>query len=183
MSARKGSRADATLAMHVPPGAARALARLARHVEHALDPLGLSLPQYRVLSLLGDGSTASSALAHRLAVSPPSVTAVVDGLVARALVERQADPEDRRRLTLLLTPGGVDLLRAAEAAVDARLGEVAEYLEDPTGAAAAIEALQQWNHALDAFREEKRAAGSVPERRAGSVPERRAGSVPARRSQ
>ena len=151
------ARAASTLSLRVPPGAARALARLARHVEHALDPLDLSLPQYRVLSLLGDGSSASSALAGRLAVSPPSVTAVVDGLVARGLVERHADAADRRRLTLVLTSDGARLLRAAELAVDARLGEVAEYLEDPSSAAAAIEALQQWNHALDAFREEKRA--------------------------
>jgi len=157
MSPRKGSRVAPTLSIRVPPGAARALARLARHVEQALDPLELSLPQYRVLSLLADGSSASSALAGRLAVSPPSVTAVVDGLVTRGLVERQADPGDRRRLTLLLTPDGVALLRRAEAAVDERLGMVAEYLEDPGSAAAAIEALQQWNHALDAYREEKRA--------------------------
>jgi long-chain acyl-CoA synthetase len=161
MSARKGSGAAsaATLSVRVPPGAARALARLARHVEHALASLDLSLPQYRALSFLGDGSTASSALAGRLAVSPPSVTAVIDGLVARGLVERQADAADRRKLTLLLTPAGEKLLRSAETAVDARLGAVAEYLEDPSSAAAAIEALQQWNHALDAFREEKRSAG------------------------
>ena len=158
MSPRKGSRAAAATApVRVPPGAARALARLARHVEHALDTLELSLPQYRVLSLLGDGSSASSALAGRLAVSPPSVTAVVDGLVVRGLVERHADAADRRRLTLVLTARGLELLHAAETAVDARLGEVAEYLEDPSSAAAAIAALQQWNHALDAFREEKRA--------------------------
>jgi long-chain acyl-CoA synthetase len=158
VSEQKGSLANtAVAAVRVPPAAARALARLARHVETALDPLDLSLPQYRVLSLLGDGSSASSALAHRLAVSPPSVTAVVDGLVARALVTRQADAGDRRRLTLQLTADGHKLLRAAEGAVDARLGEIAGYLEDPSSAAAAIEALQQWNHALDAFREEKRA--------------------------
>ncbi len=155
MTAKK--HATSMAAVRVPPGAARALARLARHVETALDPLELSLPQYRVLSLLGDGSSASSALAGRLAVSPPSVTAVVDGLVARELVERLPDAVDRRRLTLQLTPAGVQALRASEKAVDARLGEVAEYLEDPSSAAAAIEALQQWNHALDAFREEKRA--------------------------
>jgi long-chain acyl-CoA synthetase len=158
VSEQKGSRAHtAVAAVRVPPAAARALARLARHVETALDPLDLSLPQYRVLSLLGDGSSASSALAHRLAVSPPSVTAVVDGLVARALVTREADAGDRRRLTLQLTADGRKLLRAAEIAVDRRLGEIAGYLEDPSSAAAAIEALQQWNHALDAFREEKRA--------------------------
>jgi long-chain acyl-CoA synthetase len=150
-------RATGTASVRVPLGAARAIARLARHVEQALDPLDLSLPQFRVLSLLGDGSSASSALAHRLAVSPPSVTAVVDGLVARELVERLPDAVDRRRLTLELTPAGLQLLRAAEQAVDDRLGQVAEYLEDPKRAAAAIEALQQWNHALDAFREEKRA--------------------------
>src|SRR4030095_7644591 len=123
MSPRKGSRAAAaTLPVRVPPGAARALARLARHVETALDPLDLSLPQYRVLSLLGDGSSASSALAHRLAVSPPSVTAVVDGLVARALVTREADAGDRRRLTLQLTADGRKLLRAAEVAGDGGFG-------------------------------------------------------------
>ena len=131
----------------IPAGAARALARLARQVERALEPLELSMPQYRVLSLLGDGSSASSALAGRLAVSPPSITAVVDGLVTRGLVERQADPGDRRRLTLLLTAGGRKLLRSAEVAVDARLGEIGAYLEDPAGAAAAIEALASWNHA------------------------------------
>jgi len=157
MSVRKTSRgAQSTTPVRVPPAAARALARLARHVEQALDPLDLSLPQYRVLSLLGDGSSASSALAHRLAVSPPSMTAVVDGLVTRRLVAREPDTDDRRRLTLQLTADGSKLLRAAEGAVDARLGEVAQYLEDPSRAAAAIEALQQWNHALDAFREEKR---------------------------
>ena len=156
MSVRKTPRgALSTAPVRVPPAAARALARLARHVEQALVPLELSLPQYRVLSLLGDGSSASSALAHRLAVSPPSMTAVVDGLVARRLVTREPDREDRRRLTLHLTDDGLTLLRSAEAAVDTRLGEVAQYLEDPSRAAAAIEALQQWNHALDAFREDK----------------------------
>src|SRR5436309_5044532 len=104
MSAQKGPRAPSSTApVRVPPGAARALARLARHVEQALDPLELSLPQYRVLSLLGDGSSASSALAHRLAVSPPSLTPVVAGLVGRGLVARDADTGDRRRLTLHLT--------------------------------------------------------------------------------
>ena len=110
-------------------GAARAVARLAKQVEVALGPLDLSLPQYRVLALLGEGSTASSVLARRLAVSPPSVTAVVDGLVGRGLVERQADPEDRRRLTLLLTKDGTKLLAAADAAAEARLDEIAGYFD------------------------------------------------------
>ena len=107
-----------------------AVARLAKQVEVALTPLDLSLPQYRVLALLGEGSTASSVLARRLAVSPPSVTVVVDGLVGRGLVERQADPEDRRRLTLLLTRDGAKLLVAADAAAEARLDEIAAFFDD-----------------------------------------------------
>lgn len=128
-------------------GAARAVARLAKQVEVALGPLDLSLPQYRVLALLGEGSTASSVLARRLAVSPPSVTAVVDGLVGRGLVEREADPEDRRRLTLLLTRDGAKLLAAADAAAEARLGEISGYFDEPpTG-------LDLWNVALDRNRD------------------------------
>jgi long-chain acyl-CoA synthetase len=128
-------------------GAARAVARLAKQVEVALVPLDLSLPQYRVLALLGEGSTASSVLARRLAVSPPSVTAVVDGLVGRGLVERRADPEDRRRLTLLLTREGAKVLAAADTAAEAHLDEIAGYFDaPPTG-------LDGWNVALDRRRE------------------------------
>jgi long-chain acyl-CoA synthetase len=131
----------------VVTGAARAVARLAKQVEVALTPLDLSLPQYRVLALLGEGSTASSVLARRLAVSPPSVTAVVDGLVGRGLVERQADPEDRRRLTLLLTRDGTRLLAVADTAAETRLDEIAAYLDHtPSG-------LDGWNLALDRNRE------------------------------
>jgi DNA-binding MarR family transcriptional regulator len=135
----------------VSTGAARAVARLAKQVEVAIGPLDLSLPQYRVLGLLADGSTASSVLARQLAVSPPSVTAVVDGLVGRGLVERRADPEDRRRLTLLLTREGTRLLAAADTAAEARLDDIAGFLDGPRGALAAD--LDGWNHALDRNRE------------------------------
>lgn len=135
----------------VATGAARAVARLAKQVEVALAPLDLSLPQYRVLGLLADGSTASSVLARQLAVSPPSVTAVVDGLVGRGLVERQADPEDRRRLTLLLTRDGKRLLAAADVAAEARLDEIAGFMHEPPEALAA--GLEGWNDALDRNRE------------------------------
>jgi long-chain acyl-CoA synthetase len=134
-------------------GAARAVARLAKQVEVAIAPLDLSLPQYRVLALLGDGSTASSVLARKLAVSPPTVTAVVDGLVARGLVEREADPEDRRRLTLLLTREGKRVLAAADAAGEARLDEIAGFLADPPEALAS--GLDAWNRALDRNRDER----------------------------
>jgi long-chain acyl-CoA synthetase len=145
------SRTKVSTGAGVSTGAARAVARLAKQVEVAIGPLDLSLPQYRVLALLADGSSASSVLARRLAVSPPSVTAVVDGLVGRGLVERRADPEDRRRLTLLLTRDGKRLLAAADTAAEARLDEIAGFMEEPPQALAA--GLDTWNDALDRNRE------------------------------
>jgi long-chain acyl-CoA synthetase len=147
----------------VATGAARAVARLAKQVEVAIAPLDLSLPQYRVLTLLADGSTASSVLARQLAVSPPSVTAVVDGLVGRGLVERRPDPEDRRRLTLLLTRDGKRILAAADTAAEARLDEIAGFLQtdgvdEPTAALAV--GLDRWNAALDRNRAARLERGS-----------------------
>src|SRR6478672_1212823 len=86
----------------------RVLARLIRHVEAALEPLGLSLPQYRLLAFLADGETASSKLAEIMAVSAPSVTSVVLNLEGRGLIERRPDPVDRRRQPLVLSGAGVD---------------------------------------------------------------------------
>ncbi len=150
-SAAKPASATATAAP-MPAGAGRAVARLAKQVERALVPLDLSLPQYRVLALLGDGSSASSVLARQLAVSPPSVTALIDGLVARDLVERRADPQDRRRLTLLLTAGGQQILADADTAAEARLAGIADYLDDDRDVV--VEAIDGWNRALDRSREE-----------------------------
>jgi len=115
----------------------RAAARLAKHVEKALAPSDLSLPQYRVLVLLGDGSAVASALASKLAVSPPSVTAIVDGLVARGLVNRRSDGGDRRRVT-----------HAAD--TNRRLEAIAGHLA-PRDRERAIEGLRLWPEAMDSY--------------------------------
>jgi DNA-binding MarR family transcriptional regulator len=96
------------------------IARLARQVELAAASMELTLPQYRVLIVLGAGSEAASALAEKLAVSRPSLTGVIDGLVVRGLVQRDGDPADRRRISLALTPAGRQLLAAADAEVERR---------------------------------------------------------------
>jgi len=125
--------------------------------ERALGDLGLSLPQYRVLSLLGDGSAAATALADHLAISRPNVTAIVDGLVERGFVERRTDPSDRRRVRHSLTDGGQAALLTADDAVDDRLGAIAGFLP-ATRAKQATTGLGLWTTALDAAREAKVAA-------------------------
>jgi len=114
------------IAPAVHPG--RTIARMARQVECAVATADLTLAQYRVLGILGEGREAASALAEKLAVSRPSVTGVVDGLVARGLVHRGPADGDRRRVDIDLTAAGRELLAAADDAVDARLDRIRELL-------------------------------------------------------
>src|ERR1700733_5172785 len=88
----------------------RVTAWLAKRVEFALAQVDLTLPQYRVLGILVEGSAAASGLAGRLAVRPSSVTAIIDGLVARGLVDRTHEEDARRRIALRLTHEGERVL-------------------------------------------------------------------------
>jgi long-chain acyl-CoA synthetase len=134
--------------------AVRAAARLAKAVETALGGADLSLPQYRLLALLSDGSSAATALADRLAVSRPSITALVDGLVERGLVERQADAADRRRVAHALTSLGRATLARGDTAVAERLTWLTSHVDDER-AATAMEGLAAWHDTLDAARQHK----------------------------
>lgn len=136
----------------------RTIARLARYVEVALQPTELTVAQYRVLCALDHGAEASTSLAEKLAVSAPSVTTVVDGLVARGLVDRRHEAApDRRRVSISLTPEGSALVGAARLAVAGRLSAVAAHLQ-PEDAARVVESLVLWANALDLERDEKRVA-------------------------
>jgi long-chain acyl-CoA synthetase len=128
--------------------AGRALAWLARQVELGAGDADLSLPQYRVLGLLDPGPAISSALADRLAVRRPSVTAVVDGLVARGLVDRRHADDDRRQVSHTLTADGRRALAAADDAVDRRLDAVGGCLPKPDLARQAVDDVVRWHDAL-----------------------------------
>lgn len=139
-------------------------ARLARQIEVSVATVDLSLSQYRLLSLLSAGSSAPSALASNLSVRPPSITAVVDGLVARGLVSRHHDQEeDRRRVTHVVTDEGLRLLAEADAAVEAKLAEITAHL-DRDDAARAYANLELWQQALDVHRAAKRSEADGKDR-------------------
>jgi long-chain acyl-CoA synthetase len=131
---------------------------MARQVEMGLASVDLSLPQYRILGLLDESSAFSSALAERLAVRPPSITAIIDGLVARGLVERHPVESDRRRVDHSLTDTGLTVLTAADAAVAARLCDIAGCLDDPAEAKRAFEGLATWRRAFIAYRAARKSA-------------------------
>jgi len=125
------------------------VARLARSMETALGEADLSPSQYRVLAFLSEdgANAAATALAGRMAVSKPSITALVDGLAQRGLVERRPNELDRRRVQHVLTPEGLAALDRADAAVNARLEQLVSLLE-PAERDAAGAGLEQWGEAL-----------------------------------
>jgi long-chain acyl-CoA synthetase len=131
--------------------AARAAARLAKQVELALDAVELSLPQYRVMVFLSEGAAGASTLAGTLAVSRPTITVVVDGLVAKGYVERQGDANDRRKVHHRLTPAGRRALERAHAVVTERFVGLAAHLDDAE-ASTAVSGLVLWGRAMVAAR-------------------------------
>lgn len=128
----------------------RVAAWLSKRVEVALSELDLTLPQYRVLGILAEGSAAASGLADRLAVRRPSITAIIDGLVARGFVERRHEESDRRRIELKLTEEGARIIAEADRSVDEYLASIATCLPDKDEAMA-LRSLELWGQALTTF--------------------------------
>jgi len=133
-----------------PDRVIRTLARLARALERAC--VDLTLPQYRVLALVATGSERATHLAGELALTKPTVSAMVESLAERGLVERAPVSGDRRAVRLTVTPAGRRALRAAEDAMRARLETVITHVPDR----ALVEtALAQLADALDDARAER----------------------------
>ena len=130
------------------------MARLGRHVEVALSRVDLTTAQYRALVQLDEGAEAPSSLATQLAVTKPSITGVVEGLLQRGLVDRTASTEDRRRISVDLTDEGRRVLALADQAVGARLDEILAEIDDHQ---AALAGLERWRAAMDAHRLRRRA--------------------------
>ncbi|HTI28078.1 MAG TPA: MarR family transcriptional regulator [Kutzneria sp.] len=135
-----------------------ALARLARVAERALIRVELTLPQYRMLSVLTMANSATpSRVAWMLSVKPATVTAVMDGLVAGGYVRREPDPTDRRKVTHVVTYDGRRMLDVANAEIRRELGKLAGFLE-PAQAELAMAGLLLWTEALNRARQAEWAA-------------------------
>ena len=85
-------------------------------LEADLAPHGLTLGDYQVLVHLSeadDHEMRMCDLASRLQLSPSGLTRRLDGLVSTGLVERVANPADRRVMFAALTEKGFDKLTEA----------------------------------------------------------------------
>ena len=65
---------------------ARTLAVAARVLERSLDDM--TLPQFRILSLIAASPERAGRIASRAAVSRPSLSGILDGLVKRGWIRR-----------------------------------------------------------------------------------------------
>jgi DNA-binding MarR family transcriptional regulator len=101
-------------------------ARLLGQMTQRIRALGLSIPQFDLLSTLTEREGISqSELAERLYVTKGNVSGLVDRLVQAGLVERRAIAGDRRSYAMHLTPEG---RRLAEAGIAAQRDFVAQTL-------------------------------------------------------
>jgi DNA-binding MarR family transcriptional regulator len=101
----------------------------AKHRIHELaENHGISAMQAHALAILSGGAMTMSALGQRLHCDASNVTGIVDRLEEHQLIERQADPHDRRVKCVLLSRKGqtVQQQLAVEiaAAESAQLGPV-----------------------------------------------------------
>ncbi len=93
------------------------VARRLRHASRAsLAEWDIAPSHARALGvLIRDGALRLSDLSDRLHIAPRSTTEVVDGLQERGLVERRADPDDRRVTIVAVTAAGQRVGAAVQA--------------------------------------------------------------------
>lgn len=101
MNDKPAARADLSTLLHTAYS-------VEREVESKLAAVGLSLAKLAALKALAEGgeSLPLTQLAERLSCVKSNITQLVDRLEADGLVERQADPKDRRARLATLTAAG-----------------------------------------------------------------------------
>jgi DNA-binding MarR family transcriptional regulator len=86
--------------------------------------------QRALLTAVADEQPATlNQVAARVKRGAPAVSRSIDGLVRAGLVERQPDPDNRRRLALRLTESGRERLMnppVTDASLEGRLGKLAQ---------------------------------------------------------
>ncbi|MFE7672897.1 MarR family winged helix-turn-helix transcriptional regulator [Streptomyces albidoflavus] len=103
------------------------VSRIRRVLDERLRVHGVSVARKRVLGALVEGPVRQGVLAGAFEVAPRTVTELVDGLERDGLVERRADPKDRRARLVALTEAGE---RVNERAMATRAEVIQEIFAD-----------------------------------------------------
>lgn len=84
--------------------------RVSKELDRVLSEVGASAEQWRVLDKLSDEKGLPiGELAQQLSMNPPTMTKLIDRMVAAGLVQRIVDDEDSRRVLVFITDSGLVL--------------------------------------------------------------------------
>jgi DNA-binding MarR family transcriptional regulator len=92
--------------------------RATADLERVLGPQGLPVEFWRVLEVLSDENGRSmSVLADAVSMKLPSLSKLIDRMVAQALVQRAPDPLDQRRVLVYISDVGLEKVRGLRGSV------------------------------------------------------------------
>ncbi|MBD1545668.1 homoprotocatechuate degradation operon regulator HpaR [Roseibium aggregatum] len=98
-------------ARSLPIALIRAREKVMGPIREMLSNSGLTEQQWRILRVLDElGPLDSTKLSENASLLLPSQTRIVQTLVEKGLVTRQADPSDRRRQTVAITSSGQQII-------------------------------------------------------------------------
>jgi DNA-binding MarR family transcriptional regulator len=80
--------------------------RLEEELQEKLRSEGVPIEQMRILGILASSPTPMLQLAEAVLVEGPTLTKIIDRMVAESLVSRAPDPGDRRRVMIHMTDRG-----------------------------------------------------------------------------
>src|SRR5919107_3001859 len=99
--------------------------RVTTQVAAALRKQRSSLEEWQVLSMLADGRGHSmSEIAEFALTPPPTMTKLIDRMVANNLVYRRVDPADRRRVLVFLAARGLAAHHRLRPEVEASINDL-----------------------------------------------------------
>lgn len=124
--------------------------RVTRRLADLLKDAGATVEQWRVLMMLSDGSGHTMTEVAEFALVPaPTLTRLVDHMVADNFVYRRVDQQDRRRVKVFLSDRGRSHYYGLKRQVD---GHHAELLDAVDGAAELTDLLLRVNEVFSSSR-------------------------------
>jgi DNA-binding MarR family transcriptional regulator len=110
--------------------------QLEAELEDRLRPGGVPIEQYRILEVLDASEPAAMGeIAHQSLIEAPTLTKIIDKMVAEGLVYRASDPNDRRRVLILTAPAGKTLFKRLRGVSTAQEQRIVDLLEGEKAAA------------------------------------------------
>ncbi|MBB2943373.1 DNA-binding MarR family transcriptional regulator [Actinoplanes lutulentus] len=116
------------------PGISAALVRLSFLVQRRYARVcaghDLSPAQAQLMCVIKDQARGMTELTHMLGLERPGLTGLVDRIERRGLLRRESSQQDRRAVTVALTPRGKEVTEAFFAEVTASLQDAVAHLPE-----------------------------------------------------